>query len=195
MKLLLKRVLQGFEPRITQWDEPTIRFRVDGTQVIGRPTRGFGDGGTFSYAGKDYSPEPWTDSIREIKEVSEKIAGQELERDVKFTFCLAGLYATGNDGIPHHSDTVPTGRDIVFSISFGAPRTFHWIEYEQDIKEHSNTSDVVTDGIGVSGQYTYLMEDGDAMLFDGESQMNSTHAVPSVIGVGERINLTFRTGL
>ena len=40
------------------------------------------------------------------------------------------------------------------------------------------------------------MEHGDVMLFDGYSQMTSTHAVPEVMGpLGDRINMTFRSGL
>jgi len=39
------------------------------------------------------------------------------------------------------------------------------------------------------------MRDGDVFIFDGASQMTATHSVPQIRGVGERINLTFRTGL
>jgi hypothetical protein len=39
------------------------------------------------------------------------------------------------------------------------------------------------------------MEHGDVILFDGRTQMKATHGVPDVQGVGERINLTFRSGL
>ena len=43
---------------------------------------------------------------------------------------------------------------------------------------------------------SYIMEHGDIMLFDGYSQMTSTHAVPEVMGpLGDRINMTFRSGL
>ena len=41
----------------------------------------------------------------------------------------------------------------------------------------------------------YIMEEGDVFIFDGHSQMNSTHSVPSVENEAERINLTFRTGI
>ena len=41
----------------------------------------------------------------------------------------------------------------------------------------------------------YLMEDGDVFIFDGLSQMSSTHAVLSMEGCGERTNLTFRSGI
>ena len=40
-----------------------------------------------------------------------------------------------------------------------------------------------------------FMEDGDVFIFDGLSQMSSTHAVLSMEGCGERTNLTFRSGI
>ena len=42
---------------------------------------------------------------------------------------------------------------------------------------------------------TYILEHGDVLIFDGHSQMKSTHAVPDIVEAEERINLTFRTGL
>lgn len=186
---------------ITEWDEPTVRTRSDGVQVIGRPTRGFGDGGTFSYAGKDYSPEPWTEEMRRVREWAEAVTTEVLQRDVNFTFCLAGLYPTGEDGIPFHSDTVPTLDDVVLSISLGAPRVFTNRIYPCIIKDHSNTSNVYEeeiDDMEIAGEFDetmFLMEHGDAIIFDGHSQMNTRHCVPPVTGVGPRMNLTFRTGL
>jgi len=41
----------------------------------------------------------------------------------------------------------------------------------------------------------YLLEDGDVLIFDGKNQMYSTHCVPDLQNAGERINLTFRSGL
>jgi alkylated DNA repair dioxygenase AlkB len=175
--------------------------------VQGRPTRGFGDN-SFEYAGKLMNPEPWDNYLDggtymiDYKSKAEEIASNVLERDVKFTFCLCGLYLSGKDSVPHHSDTVPMLDDIVLSLSFGAARVFEWIQYSYNIKKKTNTSH-----INVSGKYDtgsdrwtqnterYILSHGDAILFDGESQMTSTHAVPEVINVGERINLTFRTGL
>ena len=42
----------------------------------------------------------------------------------------------------------------------------------------------------------YILEDGDVLIFDGKSQMTSTHAIlDTVPPIGDRINLTFRTGI
>ena len=115
---------------------------------------------------------------------------------MKFTFCLCGLYQNGSVSIPHHSDTVPTLDDIVVSISFGSTRLFEWYEYDQDIKDRSDTSETCVKKIEPVEIRRFLLEDGDVFIFDGNSQMRSTHAVPPIEqSSGERVNLTFRTGL
>ena len=193
----IKHIFAEFEHGIDKWDDPRERM-FEGTMVKGRPTRGFGDA-SFDYAGKLYKPEPWNNKIELIKTAAEQIASKEFKRDIEFTFCLCGYYSDQGEGIPHHSDTVPTLDDVVFSISFGAPRVFEWTTYSAHIKQDTNTSD--TD-LHISprsnppmGTSWYLLEHGDAIMFNGISQMNSTHAIPELLGAGERINLTFRSGL
>ena len=195
MNRFLKGVMKNCNHGIDRWDEPSVRTRPDGTKVVGRPTRGFGSGGAFTYAGKEYKPEPWTGFMFLVKCEAEDIVEDAIGYRPDFTFCLAGLYPSGNDGIPHHSDTVPTEDDLVFSLSVGAPRTFEWSRYKYYLKGHTNTSDITMHADNSCYTTTYLMEDGDAFLFDGRSLYTSTHAVPELMGVGERINLTFRTGL
>ena len=181
-------------PEFEYWDEPETR-EYNGVQVIGRPTRGFGDS-PFEYAGKFMAPEPWdTDNMNFYKDIAEELASHATGRKVKFTFCLCGLYKSGYVTIPHHSETVPTLDDVVLSFSFGAPRVFEWNEYGYDIKEESNTSKIEIYGTQTKTTTRYLLSHGDALIFDGHSQMRSTHAVPKLENVGERINLTFRSGL
>ena len=182
-------------PAIKDWDEPSIRTRPDGTQVVGRPTRGFGDA-PFNYAGKEYMPTPWdlNDGMKQLKIEAEKLLTYTTGETHDFTFCLVGLYPEGTDSIPHHSDTVPTWGDWVVSISFGAPRVFSWRTYKEDVKKETNTSDIDLTLLTYD-EDLYLMEHGDTFIFNGLSQMNSTHAVPPVFGAGERVNFTFRTGL
>ena len=202
MHKYLKEAVKDFNPSFAYWDEPKVR-EYDGVEVIGRPTRGFGDG-SFEYAGKLMNPEPWDTYLNMLlyKKRAEKIASEELGRNIKFTFCLCGLYPTGMVSVPHHSDTVPTLDDIVLSFSFGAPRVFEWDQYSYDIKPKTNTSRVNFSGkydkgseVWIKTTKRYILSHGDAILFDGESQMTSTHAVPILENVGQRINLTFRSGL
>ena len=197
---VIKGVLKGGPPNIKRWDKPRVRY-FKGKKIEGRPTKGYGTS-PFDYAGKLYEPVQWTTSIKIIKMATELLVYKELNKVVKFSFCLCGLYKTGKVFIPHHSDTVPTLDDYVVGVSFGAPRILEWNQYPYQIKRESNTSEIniqnyYHDSFGDKYLETtrYLIEDGDVYIFDGHSQMNSTHAIPTIENVGERTNLTFRTGL
>ena len=195
----VKGGLAGHDPNIKVWDSPTIRY-FNGKKIEGRPTKGYGSA-PFEYAGKRYEPTPWTNSMSVIKTATELLIYKQLDRVVQFNFCLCGLYKNGKVSIPHHSDTVPTTEDLVVSVSFGAPRIFQWHEYPYRIKKETNTStlNISIDDIPYDPQTpvvkNYIMEEGDVFIFDGQSQMNSTHSVPSVENEDERINLSFRTGI
>lgn len=179
---------------IDSWDEPRERM-FNGTVVKGRPTRGFGSS-SFDYAGKLYEPEPWSDEMYQLKQESEKLLWVELGVDTQLTFCLCGYYGIDGKGIPHHSDTVPTLDDWVVSISLGAPRVFVQRTYQNPVKEHTNTSEIETEKENfMVGETFYLLEHGDVVIFNGRNQMYTTHAVPDMEHAGERINLTFRSGL
>tara|TARA_R110002020_G_scaffold176179_1_gene368268 strand:- start:7236 stop:7820 length:585 start_codon:yes stop_codon:yes gene_type:complete len=190
----LKGALKNHNPTIENWDDPTKRI-FNGQIIEGRPTKGFGTS-SFNYAGKLYEPEPWTSQVKSVKRAAERIVLKELNKKVEFTFCLCGLYETGQIAIPHHSDTVPTLKDIVFSISFGEPRLFEWKKYNYYIKKRTTTSKThILHGDKFTKTKLYLLEHGDCLIFDGDSQMTSTHAVPPIVGAGKRMNLTFRSGL
>ena len=135
MMKLFKGIMPEYHDIITECDEPQTRI-FDGKEVIGRPTRGFGNS-NFYYAGKYMRPEPWDThpQVKEIKERSEALVSAELNRKIEFTFCLCGFYSKEGKGIPHHSDTVPTESDLVFSISLGAPRIMEWRTYITAVKE------------------------------------------------------------
>jgi len=189
---VIKKALVDYQPVITEWDEPVIR-EFDGKKIVGRPTKAYGTK-SFEYAGRLYEPEPWSISMSVLKMATQLLIYKELNKIVRFNFCLCGLYKTGETGIPHHSDTVPTENDLVVGVSFGAARSMEWNQYDTYIKDHTNTSEI-DKKMDWALQKTYLLNDGDVYIFDGESQMNSTHAIPPMENVGERINLTFRTGL
>tara|TARA_R110000744_G_scaffold210410_1_gene329512 strand:+ start:96 stop:680 length:585 start_codon:yes stop_codon:yes gene_type:complete len=194
MKRFIKGAFHDHYPDIPHWDAPVDR-KFNGKKISGRPTKAYGST-DFEYAGKVYKPEPWSYSIEPIKWAAETLVFEELGRAVDFNFCLCGMYKNGRIAIPHHSDTVPRQKDLVVSISFGAPRVFEWREYSHRIKAKSNTSKIDRTLMSKLLETTqYLMEHGDVFIFDGASQMKATHSVPSLKGTGERINLTFRTGL
>ena len=135
--------------------------------------------------------------MKQIKNKAERWASQIMERPIEFTFCLCGLYETGEAWVPHHSDTVPTLDDVVLGISFGGTRVLEWDEYPITIKTDTNTSEVHKSLLEKEDQETtrFLLEEGDVYMFDGHSQMTSTHSIPSLIGCNSRISLTFRSGL
>tara|TARA_R100000482_G_C5120783_1_gene145630 strand:- start:285 stop:869 length:585 start_codon:yes stop_codon:yes gene_type:complete len=190
----IKEGMGGYSPLIQKWDRPKLR-EYDGKKVMGRPTRAFGDK-QFSYAGRDYDPDPWTQPMIYIRDNLQTLIKRELGKEVKFNFCLCGYYDNNGKGIPHHSDTVPTQKDLVASVSFGSPRVFEWRTYEKYIKRTSNTSVINTAMLNITRTKQYILEDGDVLIFDGKSQMNSTHAIlDTVPPIGDRINLTFRTGI
>jgi len=189
----IPKYFQHCKPNIERWDNPTER-KFKGKTVKGRPTRGFGSS-SFNYAGKVYEPSVWSDTMYSFKQDVEKLVWKELEVDKQFTFCLCGLYGFDGKGIPHHSDTVPTEDDLVVSISLGAPRIFIHRTYQNPIKKHTNTSEIFLKENFVIDETYYLLEDGDVLIFDGKNQMYSTHCVPDLQNAGERINLTFRSGL
>ena len=195
MKVFAKKVFQKDAPNITTWDRPTIRI-FDGKTVYGRPTKGYGIS-KFNYAGKLYNPEPWTLSMKRIKDKAESWASEIMKKPIEFTFCLCGLYETGEAWVPHHSDTVPTLDDVVLGISFGGTRILEWNEYPFTIKLDTNTSEVYKNLLEKEDQETnhFLLVEGDVYMCDGYSQMTSTHSIPSLIGCRSRISLTFRSGL
>ena len=128
-----------------------------------------------------------------LKDELEWQKAELLGCDKPFTFALCGYYPLST-GIPWHSDTVPTTEDWIASCSFGGSRTFGWREYLDPIKQESNSSKTLTGTIPFTEE-VFLLEDGDVMYFNGESQMTSTHNVPDLLGTSPRVNITFRTGL
>ena len=197
MKVFAKKVFKGDNPNIVAWDEPTVR-RFGGKKVYGRPTKGYGTS-EFNYAGKLYKPEPWTIQMKYIKTKAEDWASEIMNRPIEFTFCLCGLYETGDDSIPHHSDTVPTLDDVVLGISFGGTRVLEWNNYLKEIKKDTNTSQLDTvfeqGNVYIPETDRFLLEEGDVYMFDGHSQMKSTHSIPPLIGCQRRTSLTFRSGV
>tara|TARA_R110000823_G_C15689581_1_gene475213 strand:+ start:42 stop:644 length:603 start_codon:yes stop_codon:yes gene_type:complete len=191
----IRKALAEYEPIITDWDEPVIR-EFDGKKIVGRPTKAYGTK-SFEYAGRLYEPEPWSISMNILKMAAQVLVFKEINKVVKFNFCLCGYYKDGSVSIPHHSDTVPTLDDIVVSISFGTNRIFKLETYLHPIKEKVDTSELL-EGYEKHLNYrkSYLLQHGDVMIFDGHSQMKSTHAIERNDKIKQsRMNLTFRTGL
>ena len=219
--MFMKGLMKDKTPTFHEWDKPVDR-EVDGKLIKGRPTLGYGDF-SFEYAGKYMEPRPWTDhaEMPYIRKAATTLTCEffkqkkpegfphfwgghrhttvDPEVTLDFQFCLVGLYEDGTVDIPHHSDTVPSEDDLVLSISYGAPRLFVWRQYDHPIKDVPWTSKIFLGRLGkpiAHKDYYFILEDGDALLFTGESQLYSTHAVPVSSGaLGRRVNIKFRTGM
>ena len=199
-KMIIKGALSHLNPDLKHWDKPKIRKDEMGRKITGRPSRGFGDR-NFSYAGKSMNPEPWDaeEVMPYMKSIAEYLCNHYWGGGYTFDFCLVGEYPDGTTEVVHHSDTVPSSYDIVCSMSFGSPRLFEWISYKDQIKDMFETSKLRYTEKQLKkmivNRDNYLLEHGDVMIFTGESQMNSTHAVPRISGVDRRLNFTFRSNM
>lgn len=117
---------------------------------------------------------PWSGLIWRIKDKLE-----QLFDGYKFDYVLMNYYRDGNDWITFHRDdeAIPSDKNIVASLSFGATRTFQIIP----ARGRKNT------------KYEYKLTHGSLVVMRGDMQKSWKHGVPKEPDVGSvRINLTFR---
>jgi alkylated DNA repair dioxygenase AlkB len=115
---------------------------------------------------------PWTDSLRELKALTEKETGET------YNSCLLNLYHSGDEGMAWHSDGEPDLKKngAIASLSFGAERKFCF--------KHKQSGERVD----------ILLEHGSLLLMTGTTQTHWLHRLPPTKKVSSpRINLTFRT--
>lgn len=115
---------------------------------------------------------PWTDALRELKDVAEKETGET------YNSCLLNLYHSGEEGMAWHSDGEPDLKKngAIASMSFGAERKFSF--------KHKQSGERVD----------VLLEHGSLLLMAGTTQTHWLHRLPPTKKVyTPRINLTFRT--
>jgi alkylated DNA repair dioxygenase AlkB len=133
----------------------------------------YGDpGAVYSYSGLRLEPEPWTPTLRIVRERVEALAM------ARFNSVLLNLYRDGQDSMGWHSDDEPElGRNpVIASVSLGAARRFLLQHKKQRLRVE------------------LLLEDGDVLVLGGATQHHWRHHVPKTRQpVGSRINLTFRT--
>ncbi len=126
----------------------------------------------YSYSNTTKTALPWTNELKELKELVEKIT------DTTFNSCLLNLYHDGSEGMTWHSDDEKSlGRDTaIASVSFGAVRKFDF--------KHKRTKE----------KSSVILESGSLLQMKGTTQTHWLHALPKTTKVKHpRINLTFRT--
>lgn len=122
-----------------------------------------------------YQKEPamkWSAQVMDLKTKLEKLL------NTKFDYVLMNLYRDGNDKIGFHRDdeAEEEGKNVIASLSFGAPRTF--------IIKHKKKRDQ---------QYSYQLTHGSLVTMRGDTQLNWLHSVPQAPEIKTpRVNLTFR---
>ncbi len=157
-----------------------INWQQEYIQVYGKPqpiprlTAWHGDEGTtYCYSGIKMTPEPWTDTLLQIKQAIETVA------QVNFNSVLLNYYRDGNHGVGWHSDNEPElGKNpVIGSVSLGGTRRF---SFKSKDKINPQKQDIE-------------LQHGDFLLMQGETQQYWYHQIPKTKKpVLPRINLTFR---
>jgi alkylated DNA repair dioxygenase AlkB len=133
-----------------------------------------GDAGArYTYSGTPHEPSPWTPALERIRERVQALA------DCEFNSVLLNLYRDGRDGMGWHADDEPElGPDpVIAAVSLGAARRFCLRH-----RRHRGT------------RLDLALGQGSLLLMSGATQRHWVHSVPkTVVPVGERINLTFRS--
>lgn len=127
----------------------------------------------YSYSGLTMQPNPWSETIIEIKTAVEKTIAQT------FTTVLANLYRNEKDSNGWHADNEKElGKDpIIASVSFGEERKFQ-------LKHISNKNQ----------KLNLNLNHGSLLLMKEGSQIHYKHQIPKASQPkNTRINLTFRT--
>jgi alkylated DNA repair dioxygenase AlkB len=154
-----------------------INWRSDQIKMFGkihdlpRLQAWYGDK-AYSYSGIHLHPEPWTDSLLELKEKSQLVAKSE------FNSLLLNYYRSGNDHVSWHADDEAElgSKPMIASISLGNVRKFQLRhKYEK------------------MAPLSIEVEPGSLILMSGDIQEFWNHRIAKTSkDVGERINLTFR---
>jgi len=159
--------------RQTHWRQEQIKMYgklVD----IPRLTAWHGDPGkSYTYSGITMQPDPWTQSLLNIKQRVDRASG------VRFNSVLLSLYRSGEDSLSWHQDDEPElgENPVIASVSFGDTRSFQF--------RHKHRKELST----VSVSLTH----GSLLIMKGSTQKFWVHQVPKTARpVAPRINLTFR---
>ena len=146
--------------------------------------------GGYNFSGVKHSGIQITPLLQPYLDYANKVCAPYLKKYPKspqFNMILLNWYENGNHYIGLHADDEKQllknskGETLVFSISFGATRTFRLKSKNEDDTENVDIE----------------LNNGDALLMGGICQSTHKHCIPKISGekgkkVGKRINLTFR---
>lgn len=134
----------------------------------------YGDvGASYSYSGKRYAPQPWTDGLEALRVRIQERTG------ATFNSVLANLYRDHNDSMGLHSDDEAElgAQPVIASLSLGEERVFRL--------KHRTRRELKP--------LRLPLPSGSLLVMRGDTQQHWKHEVPkSSQPCGPRINLTFR---
>ncbi|MBM4263988.1 MAG: alpha-ketoglutarate-dependent dioxygenase AlkB [Deltaproteobacteria bacterium] len=139
-----------------------------------RLTAWYGNEGiAYTYSGIRLEAQPWTETLRDIKQRVEKLAG------VTFNSVLLNYYRNERDSMGLHSDDEPElgRRPTIASLSLGAERMF--------LLKHKSRKDLKPVRLKLAS--------GSLLLMKGETQHCWKHGIEKMTQPClPRVNLTFR---
>ncbi len=151
------------------WQQEEIR--MFGKHVLQPRLQAWHGDKPYSYSGLSMQPQPWTETLTDLKCRSESVA------KTTFNSVLANLYRDGQDSMGWHQDneTELGTNPVIASITLGESRRF--------LLRHLETKE----------KYEVELGHGSLLIMAGETQHHWQHSVPKTVkSKGERINLTFR---
>ena len=158
----------------TAWRQEEIRI-FGRIRRQPRLTAWHGDpGAAYRYSGLLLRPEPWTADLLAVRERIEAVS------EARFNSALLNYYRNGQDSMGWHSDDEPElgENPVIGAVSLGAARRFRM--------RHKAVPGL---------QMALDLPGGSYFEMGGALQRHWRHCVPKVaskMGVGPRINLTFR---
>lgn len=162
----LTREIAWREETIILWGKPYRQPRLSAW---------YGDAGcAYTYSGMRLEPQPWNDTLLQIKEDVERATSH------RYNSVLLNLYRDEQDGMGWHSDNEPElgPQPVIASLSLGATRMFRL--------RHRNRK--------TAKPVALPLTDGSLLIMAGDTQRCWRHAIDKEHEpTGARINLTFRT--
>lgn len=128
---------------------------------------------SYVYSGMLLKPEPWTDTLLDVKARIEQATG------AAFNSVLLNFYRSGRDSVSWHADDEPElgSKPTIASLSLGAMRLFQMCHKEDP----------------ATPQLDIPLFAGSLLVMAGNTQQWWKHRVPKTgKDVGARLNLTFR---
>ena len=134
---------------------------------------------TYTYSNLTMSPNPWTESLVDIKARCEQLCEKSSasQYKIRFNSVLANWYRDGQDSMSFHSDDEPELgiNPVIASVTLGEARPF--------VFKHKETKE----------KHTQVLEHGSVLIMAGTTQSHYVHSIAKTAKpIGGKINLTFR---